>query len=473
MHHKNRKQVRSADRGFTLVEVLMATGVMGLGAVAISQMTLNQAQMQAKASAKTDFGQAISYIDSVMSNDSSCAQALGLVHSPLPFVPSIDSTLKVANAAKTYSQGIVIYGANGSPYLTADPTSPNNQLGSLKIAKIALLYDSGIVPTLSVSGSSTLKILQAHIYINVVNKIGNANLVNQVTGVNLQIDTSTSKITACSGFRLGNGSSVNIPNCNPGQVLFANGTGFECVSTGCPPNWHQTNNSTDYGFATAGTDLSKSDPSLPSGYASNMSCAIGTNLGQCKTFVNPPFQCDSPKSGTGSQTSACVDGLGNQSSYPYQLGKTYCTNPPDCSSANGLVTFNYCPLSNNYGSGPFTAVAGAPGSPPIVSRPAGIHTTADCDSLGASIYKNGSNFMCKVPRTSCPAGWSSSGWSETTNHHSGCGGSGCGSVDSGSHSWDANMNIESKCISDDCWNVGGYYCAPKCPSASVSFVGCI
>jgi prepilin-type N-terminal cleavage/methylation domain-containing protein len=450
-------------RGFSLVEIMVAMGVMGLGAIAMSQMVVNQAKVQAKTTGKTDFGQAVSFIDSVMSNDSSCAQALGL---PLAYSPTTDSTLQIS-APIPASQVIDINGVGGSKYLSATPGIPANKLGSLTVAKLAILYDGNTMP---VSGSPTLQIKQAHIYINAVNPAVNANLISKTTGVNLQLDTTQNKITACSGFRLGNGSSVNVPNCSTGQLLFANGTGFQCVYTGCPANWHQTNNTTDYGFAAPGTDLSKTDPSLPSGYASNVSCAIGTNLGQCKPVVNPPSQCDGPSyvSGQGSQVSVCVDGLGNQYSYPYQLGKTYCTNPSNCATANGPVTFNYCPLIGNYGSGPFTAVATAPGSPPIVSRPAGIHTTADCDSLNAYLFKNGSQFMCKIASSSssCPAGWSNTDWSETSSRHNGCA-IGCGSCETGSHGWSKNMSQES------CSYGCGIGAVCGSATAAWNFIGCM
>ena len=105
------------NQGFSLVELMVVMGVMGVGSIAMSQMIVNQAKVQAKTTGKTDFGQAVSYLDSVMSSDTSCAQALGL---PFTYSPTTDSSLQIP-APIPASQVIDINGVGGSKYMSATP----------------------------------------------------------------------------------------------------------------------------------------------------------------------------------------------------------------------------------------------------------------------------------------------------------------------------------------------------------------
>jgi len=443
---KSRPYFDFGKSGFTLVEVIVAVGAMSVGALGLMQLMASQLQAQAKSSAKGNFGQAVSYVDSVMSNDSSCKAALGL---PIAFSPQ-PLGLTDKNGSPQNSQPITIFTSNngnqGVPYLSVNP--PGNQLGSLTVTNVSILYDNGTAFTQPVSGSATQYIINAHIYLAAGNTFNHLNLVNQVTGLNLQVDTSSNQITSCSGFRLGNGSSVNVPNCQPGQLVKANGTSFTCVNAGCPTGYHQSNSTSDVGYIAAGG-------TIPGFGVLGVACAPGSNQGIC-SFGAPyihPTSCTGSNTATGQETGICSDLKGNIIQNPGQVGGWYCS--PNCSGLTRNVTYNYCPLQPQ-----------SPSSWGTPTQKGSGHTQADCTGAGGWVTswpQQWNQNQCRITGNGCPAGWQWTGYSQTENGHSGCW-SGCGSCDSGSHSWSYNLGVESCC--------GCLGCICGSGNAWISSLGC-
>jgi hypothetical protein len=388
-----------------------------------------------------------------MSSDTSCAQALGL---PFTYSPTTDSTLQIP-APIPASQVIDINGLGSTKYMSATPGIPANRFGGLTIAKLAILYDGN---TQAVNQSPTLQVKQAHIYVNAVNSAANLSLISKTTGVNLQLDTTQNKITACSGFRLGSGASVDVPNCNSGQLLFANGTKFQCVYSNCLTGWHPSYDTAESGFAAAGTDLRLVDSTLAvdssGSYRAQVSCAPGNKLGTCGS--GPPYttptSCVNSNLAYGTATGTCVDASSNPVALPYKPNGWYC--PTNCAVNKPSYQYNYCPLNGAANASSW----GTQNSPP-----AGVHTQALCTN-GMS-NANGVNFcwfsaasisskqVCQYLFTVngvglfptncitaltpiCPAGWSNLAMFSSTNNGSACGGT----------SWN--------CGQGDCCNTGNH-----------------
>lgn len=484
---------KSFNNGFSLVEALITMGIVSGSMLAITSVINNSIQMQSLSESKSAFSQLLSWISSVVANDSSCSEALGLgnviIYNPIPPTDYASGPFLGANgnliaplstisnpSGYTASIPIVLYNKGGVVYIKSYQNSNSfSTFGSIKILKVQLLIQNPSAP-LSVSGSSRV-IYQTKIRISAMKAINspsaNTPMVNSDIPLNIEVDpTQGNKITSCSGFRLGNGTAVNVPKCATNQVVFANGTQFECVYSSCPATWHATSDSNDIGWKAGGTNLLPFDANLASMATrdangnlvvkSSLGCAPGNKLGHCINVAPyaKPTSCYwsnvSGWLGSGKATGGCGDSNGNQVMSPGQPDGWYCTNPADCGTGGPTrdVTWSYCPARGGR--------VGVWGTPTVPAS--GTHTTQDCTGSGGQVVGIGNNDLtCRFNAGACPSGWVwEAKWSSTSENCTCC--RTCWDACSYSHGW-SNVDPAGE---ESCGSCAGAHCR----SSSIYQVGC-
>jgi hypothetical protein len=280
---------------------------------------------QNNAQAKMNFSEAVAWVSSVVANDSSCAIALNTgtgsgnltyndnsASTPMAYIggPFLSGGKMIAQrTAMTgtpapIGQPIELYGLGGKPYMWSygrgASSTTNAILGKITMLDVILLinnHGAGI----PVSGTTNV-IYQANIYLSAMKPIfsltPNTLLADQSIPVNIQVD-SYNHVIGCSGFRLGNGTSLSIPTCTtvPSQTLFSNGIQFTCLNAGCPSTWNGGNATgvTSAGYIPPNTDLTQVTnggitPATPGyvlgavpGWRSSVGCSYCLSTGQDNT----------------------------------------------------------------------------------------------------------------------------------------------------------------------------------------------
>ncbi len=217
------------------------------------------------------FAELISWASSVVANDSSCSAALNLGNSTIgyniPWNPS-SSLQKYTNPPSitpnptgtfpTSAQKLRLYGLNGTIYAANYSSGSFTKFQNITTLDIALEIQNSSSP-IAVAGTTNQFIYQAKLYLSAFkdsSALGANNLlVDESVPINLVVDTTLGKITGCSGFRLGNGTAVNVPICASGQVVFANGAQFSCVNVGCPARWSSVSTPSEAGYIPPNNDL--------------------------------------------------------------------------------------------------------------------------------------------------------------------------------------------------------------------------
>jgi hypothetical protein len=414
--------------GMSLMETVIAMGIMTGGALMLANMTQQNQRSTTTAQSKMAFSQAVAWISSVVANDSSCKQALnlgsGLTYSPVSIpVKQLDDSGALISTTTNLDNAIPVsfYSTGGAVYLKNYVSSTDfTSLQQLKVLQVALLVQNPGAG-LKVSGS-TDTIYQALVYLTArkPNSALNASasLEDRTIPINLRVD-SNNKVIDCTGFRLGNGTAVDLPKCDAGQVMWANGTSMTCVNLSCPPGWRPTSVSSDGGYMPPNIDLTKiSNGALVGGVGgSSWSTLPGYNnadkswrSGQGCTMCNPgqvttsggfdPNQPDSPGSVTCVNNGVCPVGwhLPQQTTEPgYQNPNTRLDT-----TANANITPSNNPGGLNLFSGWISTVGCVPGAgSPKACTPAALpycpNTTRGADTCSYTLAAAGGGDYCTFP----------------------------------------------------------------------------
>jgi prepilin-type N-terminal cleavage/methylation domain-containing protein len=204
------------NRGFSLIEVTVVvaiSSVLILTAATIFTMNANQ---NALVQSNADTTQIRLEIQSLISNSSTCAKALGVVGGLSPTL--INTAVNTTSPVIFYEQDAVTprYGAGVNKTYGANH--------ELSVTTLNFVNTSGPVTT-ETGGSSLLFVMG-----NLELTINNASFPNAIkvydVPITLEVDTSKAKaIVACSATNADAFNQVSVPACNPGQYLVFNANG--------------------------------------------------------------------------------------------------------------------------------------------------------------------------------------------------------------------------------------------------------
>ena len=481
--------------GFSLLEAMIVMSIMSGSALVTAQMMQQSGKVQNTGQAKASFAQMVSWVNTVVANDSTCSSALNLttpgsgtsvtynvnynptkpiVYTGGPFLDSSGTIIAPSTSfPTTYSggQAITLYSLGGTPYIQnyIKGSSTNSIFGNLKVLQTLLVISDPSASTgMAVPGSPNTSIFHAKLYISAMpmsSQILNPMklYLDESVPINIQVTDvgGIKKITSCSGFRLGNSTTANIPVCSAGQVVFANGTSYSCVNVGCPAEWRLTSSPSDAGYVPPNTNLAlvtnggvntstTGYNTSQSGWFSGVGCTM-CNQGQANIGT---WSASSPTtSGTVicQNTGVCPAGW-HQSQSSVEPGST---SPGINISLRANSNVNSTTGGYNYFSGWISSLSCAPGGgsaqsctdsqlpwcPSTIraapfcsyvlpaagggpyctypcpgsatsSSPCKInynnvtnnHTTPDCTNVGG--YVDSSTYLCRfIGQAACPGGW--------------------------------------------------------------------
>jgi hypothetical protein len=227
--------LRKALVGFTLVELMVTTGLVSVTALATAQLLGDMSKGQANAQAKSDFLTLVNFVNSALTSDLTCSATLGSARVDL--TPSAQSSvlltingLQVGNGS---SYGATLTGVR--VYLTA-PANLSSGGGNQQVTAGSGSNAGTYFVAMGVTITANKRVG------TVTTPISSVNGSTPLSGITVQVASNTGSVSIqkCGGLRLGSASNVDLPSCSANQVLQANGVSFTCVNpppTSCPTGY--------------------------------------------------------------------------------------------------------------------------------------------------------------------------------------------------------------------------------------------
>ena len=316
--------------GMTLVEVMIAMGLVGALSLAVGTLVTSSTRSLMNTRASTEYNNLLSQIGVLVVNDTSCYGALvgslpvlNMITGPtgalMPDGTNAPSAVSIDVSGIGTATEIKLYTSGAGTTTTLSSTAGNNRFGTLTIQRLALIQ-RGPAQNLPPPNSHSYRNIPMDLVITVnkpANTMGGTQLTNELTPVRLTVQVDASNhITNCTGLRAGDGTSFNIPTCGTGETLVGTGTNMFCRKTLCAPNEvsYGTDSSTQSVLCATmptcspiGFDITDSTGAKVKRYAAQIPMVPGGNLPPKCQIVSCP-EGSTPQTVDGIITT-CVKGL--------------------------------------------------------------------------------------------------------------------------------------------------------------------
>lgn len=206
--------------GFTLVEVLIAIGLVGGIGVAISQLIVSMIQSQSFISEKFDYLGQLREIDDILSDKDTCEDSF-----KGETVLTSGAFLNTADPEKSTHQDIKITTLNGTPIANY------RSFDSVRISRME-------IQVLADYPAPNVNMFRTRLYVFPVKRDGTPTIVRpRPISMDIQLDGPSGKIVSCSTEALTD-SSISGPSSDPSTTLTTTTTGVPlptCTPTTTAP----------------------------------------------------------------------------------------------------------------------------------------------------------------------------------------------------------------------------------------------
>lgn len=223
------KQISGRKRGLsgmTLIEVMVASGLMAVLSLGLMSSAMLISKMQATAKASVSFNSIISYVNTRVGSAEGCANALAASQSRVG--QNNSALIPTFNTGGSVTAPVTFYNDDGTTYLSGGGTS-----SGLYMNTVALNLST---PLPAPSGMTTTNLFfhaQVYLAASITAKVNaNQNLFYNNTFVNIQT-TSSGRLLSCSPYKIGT-AYYDFPICGPGQAIFVqNNLNLVCSPVFC------------------------------------------------------------------------------------------------------------------------------------------------------------------------------------------------------------------------------------------------